>query len=224
MNFDLRLGHLTADGSSTLLSKLYGAHYHSLRGAITESMHIFIETGLMHVNANTINILEVGFGTGLNAALTAQKAFEQQKHVNYCSIELHPLIVKEYKLLNYAQHLPTGAAQAWTKICNAPWDKQVDISSNFNVLKVHADFTKWEPTSCFNLIYFDAFAPDDQPEMWSREQFQKLFNALLPEGILVTYSAKGIVKRALKDVGFTIERLEGPPGKRHILRAVKPST
>lgn len=215
---------LTADGSTTLLSKQYGVYYHSLCGAFTESMHIFIEAGLMHVSANPISILEVGFGTGLNAALTAQRAFELGIRVNYYSVELHPLTTSEYKLLNYAQQLPSGAAQAWTSICDAPWGKQVDISPSLSLFKINADFTTWVPNTSFNLVYFDAFAPDDQPEMWSKEQFQKIFNATLPEGILVTYSSKGIVKRALSEVGYTLERLLGPPGKRHILRAIKPST
>ncbi|HZJ74483.1 MAG TPA: tRNA (5-methylaminomethyl-2-thiouridine)(34)-methyltransferase MnmD [Perlabentimonas sp.] len=214
---------ITGDGSATILSEQHGAYYHSLRGAFTESMHIFIEAGLMHVSARAINLLEVGFGTGLNAALTAQRAFELGIHVNYCSVELYPLSGSEYSSLNYVQVLPRRAAQAWTSICDAPWEEKVDISTSLSLLKVNADFTRWVPTTSFSLIYFDAFAPDDQPEMWSKPQFQKIYNALLPGGVLVTYSVKGEVRRILTEVGFTLERLLGPPGKRHILRATKPS-
>ncbi|MFA5646909.1 MAG: tRNA (5-methylaminomethyl-2-thiouridine)(34)-methyltransferase MnmD [Bacteroidales bacterium] len=223
MNLSDRSSCITDDGSTTLHSKQFGVHYHSMRGALTESMHIFIEAGLMHVSANPISILEVGFGTGLNAALTAQRAFELGIRVNYYSIELYPLTASEYELLNYAQQLPSGAAQAWKSICDAAWDKQVDISPSFSLFKINADFTSWVPSASFNLVYFDAFAPDDQPEMWSKGQFRKIFNATLPEGVLVTYSSKGIVKRALGEVGYTLERLLGPPGKRHILRANKSS-
>lgn len=221
MNRNNRTVQTTADGSSTLLSSKYNAHYHSLNGAITESKHIFIEAGLGHVKKKLIKILEIGFGTGLNAALTAQKAKESRVDISYHSVELHPLSADEYSILNYDTVLPKDTAVDWQRICVAGWNTTAIITENFTIRKICADFTKWTPIAMYHLIYFDAFAPDDQPEMWTREQFQKLYNALHPNGVLVTYSAKGIVKRALIEVGFTIERLAGPPGKIHILRANK---
>ncbi len=223
MNLNIKKPFTTADGSSTLLSTQYNAHYHSLHGAITESMHIFIETGLMKIRENCISIIEVGFGTGLNAALTAQRAREMGVRVVYHTLELHPLSADEYQQLNYSTVLPNETATDWEKICSAEWDLPTNISENFTIKKINADFTLWKPDAKYHLIYFDAFAPDDQPEMWSTEQFEKLFNALHPNGMLVTYSVKGIVKKALTEVGFNLERLDGPPGKKHMLRATKPN-
>lgn len=222
MNLNSKTPFTTADGSSTLLSAQYNAHYHSLHGAITESLHIFIEAGLMQIREKSVNIIEVGFGTGLNAALTAQRASELGIRVIYHSIELHPLNADEYKLLNYNTVLPNETATYWERICSAKWDSSTYITENFTIQKINADFTQWMPNTEYHLIYFDAFAPDDQPEMWAKEQFEKLFNVLNPNGVLVTYSVKGIVKRAMLDVGFTLERLDGPPGKKHMLRATKP--
>ena len=221
MDRNNKTGFTTADGSSTLLSEKYNAHYHSLNGAITESKHIFIEAGLGQVKKKFINILEVGFGTGLNAALTAQRARESGLAISYHSVELHPLSSEEYTMLNYGTVLPNDTASEWHRICTAGWDTTAVITENFAIRKINADFTMWTPIAIYHLIYFDAFAPDDQPEMWTREQFQKLYNALHPNGMLVTYSVKGTVKRALVEVGFSLERLAKPPGKNQILRATK---
>lgn len=213
--------HTTRDGSSTLLSERYGAHYHSLNGAVTESMHVFIEAGLKAIGLKNINLLEVGFGTGLNAALSAQLANEQSIILNYQSIELFPLCEKEYGMLNYNSILEGKTASLWEGICKSPWNKPVSISEFFSIEKIQADFTSWSPTSQYHVVYFDAFAPNDQPEMWDRAQFQKVYNSMLEGGVLVTYCVKGLVKQALREVGFDIERLQGPPGKKHMLRAWK---
>lgn len=211
----------TADGSSTLCSARFGAHYHSLHGAVTESEHIFINAGLKAIIENQIDILEVGFGTGLNAALTASIAMENGLKINYTSLELFPLSSAEYDLLNYPTALPGQTAELWRIICSAPWDQEKKINEGFLVEKLKVDFTKWIPNKKFNLIYFDAFAPNDQPEMWEELQFRKIFDAMHSNGILVTYCVKGIVKQALSGAGFSLERLPGPPGKRHMLRARK---
>jgi tRNA U34 5-methylaminomethyl-2-thiouridine-forming methyltransferase MnmC len=211
----------TADGSSTLFSTKYGAHYHSLHGAITESNHIFIEAGLKSLNLQEINILEVGFGTGLNAALTAHASRILGIKVIYHTLELHPLTKDEYSELNYQSSLTAEAAFMWRDICDSLWDKTIRITDNFLIKKINADFTIWNPELEYNLIYFDAFAPDDQPEMWANSQFEKLYNSMPIGGKLVTYSVKGDVKRALIHAGFSLERLDGPPGKKHMLRATK---
>jgi hypothetical protein len=157
----------------------------------------------------------------LNAALTANEALIGEVDTSYTAIELYPITEEQTKDLNYSQILGSDVAECWNKIMFSDWDDSVEINKSFRIRKVNADFTKWTPTESFNLIYFDAFAPDDQPEMWSIEMFQKLYNSLSNGGVLVTYSSKGIVKQALRAAGFKVERLAGPPGKRHILRAVK---
>ncbi|MDD2279562.1 MAG: tRNA (5-methylaminomethyl-2-thiouridine)(34)-methyltransferase MnmD [Bacteroidales bacterium] len=217
-----QLSHInTDDGTSTLYSSKYKAHYHSLYGSFTESKHIFIDAGLAHVGGEEISILEVGLGTGLNAALTAQWAIANSKKINYHAIELYPLGPEHIKQLNFSQSLKGNASALWEQICYANWETEQQIDEHFCLLKQSIDFTQWQPNRMYNLVYFDAFAPDDQPEMWTVEEFKKIYNALLPQSVLVTYSVKGIVKRALSEVGFTIKRLEGPTGKKHILRATK---
>ncbi|BDX38619.1 hypothetical protein CYCD_19740 [Tenuifilaceae bacterium CYCD] len=215
--------HITADGSHTLYSEVHNAYYHSLNGALTESLHIFIDAGYLFISNqfNQISILEVGLGSGLNAALTAKESSELAIQTEYTAIELYPISKQQIANLNYNQILASGVAEFWINIMLAEWGGFVTINDYFNVIKLNSDFTKWVPDKTFNLIYFDAFAPEDQPEMWSAEMFQKLYDALSVGGVLVTYSSKGIVKQALRSVGFKVERLAGPPGKRHILRAVK---
>lgn len=213
--------YTTADGSSTLFSSRFGAHYHSLNGAVTESEHIFIGAGFNELSLKEINILEVGFGTGLNSALTASRSNLKGILVNYSALDLFPLPQNVYELLNYGMVLPAKTADYWRRICDAPWNQNVELFSSFAIRKLNVDFTTWKPDKKFHLVYFDAFAPNDQPEMWQEQQFLKLFNAMYPDGILVTYCVKGIVKKALTNAGFAIERLSGPPGKRHMLRARK---
>ncbi len=213
--------YLTADGSTTLFSKRFGAHYHSLHGAILESQHIFITAGLQQTEGNPINLLEVGLGTGLNAALTAAYALEKGINVNYWALELYPLSTQDMGLLNYSNVLSNSVGSLWESIGVAPWETDYQIFENFRITKLNTDFTQWQPQNSYNLIYFDAFAPNDQPNMWQKHLFGKLFSALEPNGILVTYCVKGEVKNMLRQVGFNIERLAGPPGKKHMLRATK---
>ncbi len=221
MNSILATPYQTADGSSTFRSLKYGAYYHSVNGAITESEHVFIKYGLSAVQHQGINILEVGFGTGLNAALTAGMARNRELEITYHGIDLYPLSIDELSLINYGSVLPSATASLWKSICNTPWDLPQEVSPRFTLHKQQVDFTQWQPSERYHLVYFDAFAPDDQPEMWQFEGFKKLFRQLHQGGILVTYCAKGTVKDALRAAGFTLDRLQGPPGKRHMLRAWK---
>lgn len=211
----------TADGSDTIYSVQHNAHYHSLNGALQESRHIFINNGFDALPINTISILEVGFGTGLNAALTSSKAVETNKRVNYTGIELYPLEESILSKINYCQYLSTEENDLWNKISTAAWELESILNPSFSLIKHKEDICKLVLHKTFDLIYFDAFAPEDQPEIWTKAVFEKLFNATNKGGILVTYCSKGLVKQALRSVGYIVKRLPGPPGKRHILRATK---
>ena len=212
----------TADGSKTLFVPQLDEHYHSVKGALTESQHIFIRMGFLHSQLSTLHVLEVGFGTGLNAFLTLLEAEKNHRTTYYTSLELNPLPVDTIREMNYAQIVAADRADDYLNLHLAPWDRPVALHPCFTLEKVKADYTRWQPTSGYDLIYFDAFAPEKQPEMWSQELFDKLYRSMNPQGILVTYCAKGVVRRMLQASGFNVERLPGPPGgKREILRGTK---
>jgi len=211
----------TDDGSHTLYSEQYHAHYHSLRGALQESLHIFIENGYCFLAKNEVNILEVGFGTGLNAALTASKADEIGRTTQYTGVELHPPSESILSEINYLTKLSHVDSLNWDKITQSKWNDKIQINSFFSIKKIQDDFIKYNICNQFDIVYFDAFAPDDQPEMWSESIFEKIYTSTNPGGILVTYCSKGIVKQALRKAGFRVERLAGPAGKRHIIRAMR---
>ena len=214
---------LTDDGSSSIFSEDMQQHYHSHFGAMQESVHIFIEAGLCadtlsHLNA--ISILEIGFGTGLNALLTYFKAEELHKEIYYETIEYHPLTQHEVAQLNYPTLLPyPQSGKIFSTLHDAQWNKKTILSENFTLLKrqisaIGANYT----SNTFDLVYFDAFSPESQPEMWTKEVFKSIYNSLKKEGILLTYCTKGSVQRIVKEIGFQIEKLPGPVGKREILR------
>ncbi len=212
----------TADGSHTLYAEQYEAHYHSLNGAIQESQHIYIKNGYEYLPINgAVSILEVGLGTCLNAALTAIKTIERKQKTSYIGVELHPLEDNILAKLNYYSVLSKKESEAWGKIVDAKWGVENPINEFFYLTKLHADICTLNLLGTYDLIYFDAFAPEDQPEVWSEEIFEKIYKSTNKDGILVTYCSKGIVKQALRNVGYKVERLAGPPGKRHILRAIK---
>lgn len=211
----------TGDGSSTLYSERHKALYHSQNGAIAESEHIFIHAGFNAIGLLNINVLEVGYGTGLNAALTAYKSLQRKVKTNYHAIELYPLTKDDYQLLNYSKVLKPDVATMWADVCALPWNQEGKLNDSFIIEKSSVDFTTWQANRKYDLVYFDAFAPDDQPEMWEEKHFQKIFNALNKGGVLVTYCVKGIVKERLRASGFQLERMPGPPGKNHMLRAWK---
>lgn len=210
----------TEDGSFTLKSQLYNETYHSQFGAITESKCIFIDYGLSKIDNEPISVLEMGFGTGLNALLTLEYSLKWNKYIEYCGIEMHPIHLQHEVLTNYCENLHVNP-EYFMQMHELEWNKKHVITSNFTFEKRNMDMLKFETENTYDILYFDAFSPDTQPELWTEAFFLQLYKALNKEGIFVTYSVKGIVKRALKNAGFSIEILPGPPGKRHVLRARK---
>ena len=214
---------MTADGSYTLYVPELDEHYHSVKGALTEAQHIFIDMALKHSPMESPRILEIGLGTGLNCILTALEAEQSHRHIHYTGIERHPLGEDVLRRLNYPAIIGRNCSDTYFALHSAPWGVTTRISEWFELHKIEADFTHYTFTPGFDIIYFDAFAPEKQPEMWSQALFDHLFAVLNPGGILTTYCAKGVVRRMLQSAGFTVERLPGPPGgKREIIRATKP--
>lgn len=212
----------TADGSHTLESSIGGECYHSINGALQEAMHVFIDAGLKAVAVNPLNILEVGFGTGLNALLTLLKAEQMACSVYYEAIEKYPIGVDVAAKLNYCSLLNVDEEKYFKPLYASGWDRGVAISDSFVLKKCRADILSFIPSRAdFHLVYFDAFSADSQPELWSVDVFAAIYRHLQKGGILVTYSSKGLVKRNLRSAGFTVKRLEGAKGKRHMLRATK---
>ncbi|MEP2934896.1 MAG: tRNA (5-methylaminomethyl-2-thiouridine)(34)-methyltransferase MnmD [Gilvibacter sp.] len=215
----------TGDGSLTIHLSQWDEQYHSKHGAIAEAKHVFLKEGVAFYCAHNpevspVRILEIGFGTGLNCFLTNIWAREHNLKVRYTGVEKFPVVATEVSQLNYAQQLD-AALKEFESLHTAPWESWQEISKNLALFKHQNDFEKLDYDANFDLIYFDAFGPRVQPELWSEAIFKKMFKALAPNGVLVTYSAKGEVRRTLKNVGFTVERLPGPPFKRHMLRGVK---
>lgn len=208
---------ITRDGSHTLYSNMYGETYHSSYGSIQESKHIFIHAGLdLFLNHQHINVLEIGFGTGLNALLSLLWAEKHKIFINYHGIEAFPILSKEISELNFPEIL--GCDRLIFE--NLHKEEHKNKADYFNMNLIKTSFLNYLPDNdAFDLIYFDAFSPESQPEMWSEEGFKKLFHAMKSGGVLTTYSCKGSVKRALKAAGFGIEKLPGPPGKREFIRA-----
>ncbi len=216
----------TADGSTTIHLPELNEQYHSKHGAINEAKHVFIESGFRHVlnkeKFDALHILEIGFGTGLNAFITFLKAEKNNQSINYVGIEAYPVAFEEAKLMNYAEELGVSSSEkVFDNIHLSLWETPVTISSHFLLTKRKQFFKDIEDKNCYHLIYFDAFGARVQPELWTEEIFKKMYNALKQNGVLVTYAAKGSVRRAMQEVGFQVERLPGPPGKREMLRATK---
>lgn len=214
---------ITADGSHTLYVEELDETYHSVHGAIQEAKHVFINAGLNYTHKDAVNILEVGFGTGLNAFLTLLDSQETNRDIHYTGVEAFPLQEELLNDLNYLKELK--AKEKEVKLfhllhqCN--WNSYQFIMDNFRLKKVQTDLNNFIADEQFHIIYFDAFGPRVQPELWDKSIFEKMYKALNERGVLVTYCAKGSVKRTLKEVGFEIESLPGPPGKREMTRAVK---
>ena len=212
----------TGDGSSTLFIPDLNEHYHSINGAVQESEHVFIRTGLEVVKTLTICMLEMGFGTGLNALLTFRKAVNF-KSIHYYAIEKYPLSWEQVKQLKYEEFLGLSETEkeAFRSMHQSPWDVTTVLTDNFTLHKMKTDLKDYLTSEHFDLVYFDAFAPAVQPELWEEPVFTMLGQAMKPGGVLVTYCAKGEVRRRLQRSGFDVERLPGPPGKREILRAIR---
>ncbi len=211
---------LTSDGSHTLYVPEMDEHYHSHFGAVTESGHIFINAGLGSIEGDSITILEVGFGTGLNALLTAIYASEHRKKVIYTSLEKYPLDASIISKLNYGVLTGDGGMELFSSIHAAPWDAPYSINEWFTLHKTVSDLTGDQPEGLFDLVFFDAFGPDKQPEMWSMEAMRKIAAVMHAGSVFITYSAKGSLKRMLRTLGMEVTLLPGPPGKRVFTRAV----
>lgn len=217
----------TADGSPTILVADSGVSFHSMNGAVTESMHVFIEAGLKYwLSQNTTNkrcrIFEMGFGTGLNALLTVPQAAQTGTLIQYETVELYPLEEELIAQLNYSAQLhEPGLMQIFRILHDNQWENETVISPFFTIKKNNTSLISYSTNQPFNIIYFDAFDPNEQPELWTETIFRQLYGLLTPGGILVTYSSKGAVRRAMQSAGFLVEKLPGPPGKREIVRATK---
>lgn len=214
---------ITEDGSHTIYIPDMDEHYHSVHGAIQESLHIYIEQGLLQTTKTDLYILEIGFGTGLNAYLTYCYSQERNISVNYICLEKYPLNEAEYSVLNYSTAIFSEYSPIFNLLHKSEWNETIEIPKNFKFKKNKADLLnfQFDEVSQFDLVYYDAFAPGKQPEMWTDQLLHKVAATVKPDGIIVTYCAKGAVRRSLADAGFSMERISGPTGKKEILRGKK---
>jgi tRNA U34 5-methylaminomethyl-2-thiouridine-forming methyltransferase MnmC len=218
---------LTGDGSSTLFVRELDEHYHSSRGAVNESRHVFIDAGfrfLLSKGKRRINLLEMGWGTGLNGLLTVIESQTFKSSVHYTALEAYPLRSETIGRLNYPSLLENRqhSAELFRRLHNAEWKREVEIVPGFTLEKLACRLEEFSPRIKYDLVYYDAFSPRSQPELWTYAVFSSLFSCMTTGAILVTYCAKGAVKRDLKEAGFLVETLPGPPGKREMTRALRP--
>jgi tRNA U34 5-methylaminomethyl-2-thiouridine-forming methyltransferase MnmC len=211
---------LTSDGSHTIFVPELGEHYHSIHGSIAESLHVFVENGLNRTTSRDISILEMGFGTGLNTLLTCLACQAAGRRAHYEVWEKYPLRPDEFGVLNYGD-LVGGDPSLLQRIHEAPWESPCSIEENFILTKKVGDFRNFSSDSRFDLVYFDAFGPEVQPELWTAELFSRIAGALENNAILVTYSVKGLVRRNLKEAGFRVTKVPGPKGKREMTVAYR---
>ncbi len=212
---------MTEDGSHTIYVDRLNEAYHSTHGALQESMHVFIKHGLRTLSLPDVRILEVGFGTGLNALLTMHFARQSGQDIYYHAVEKYPLEPSEYERLNFEQLIDEIPAGLLNQLHETGWGKAVSVSDRMTLFKELADFRTMDPPGDFDLVYFDAFSPDKQPELWSTEVFSIIQNSTRPGAVLVTYSSNGMVRRTLNSCGFSVEKVPGPPGKREMIRATR---
>ena len=214
---------LTDDGSYTVSIPEMNVTYHSTHGALQESVHIYIAAGLQYALQNiandTISVFEMGFGTGLNALLTLQEAIKLKRKIYYYAVELFPLTIEEAYALQQDTLLNSGTYAM--QLHEAKWEEDVVINEYFTLHKTKQSLLTLIPSTQFDVIYFDAFAPTDQPDLWTEQVFSNLYQHLNTNSVLVTYSCKGAVRRAMQAVGFKVEKIPGPIGKAEIVRAVK---
>jgi tRNA U34 5-methylaminomethyl-2-thiouridine-forming methyltransferase MnmC len=209
----------TEDGSHTLYIPEINEHYHSIHGAITESRHVFIEAGLKQIEDSNIEIFEMGFGTGLNAMLTLEEAMRGGRHIVYSALEKYPLGNEITGSLNYGKLLSPSAGKHFMALHECAWQQAKSVTNNFTLFKIRGDLLDLDTRDRYDLVYFDAFAPDRQPELWTTGIFTRIHRSMKRGAILTTYSAKGQVRRNMTDAGFHVEKLPGPIGKREMIRA-----
>ena len=216
----------TADGSSTIQIEDWNEQYHSVHGAIQEANHVYINQGLLFYLQSlsnpqkTVSVLEIGFGTGLNALMTLLATEQSKQPISYVGVEAFPITSEELKQLNYTSQLQVEQEQ-FLAFHNCSWEETHYLTNTFSLTKRQQFFKDISEKETYDLIYFDAFGARVQPELWTESIFEIMFAALKNEGVLTTYAAKGSVRRAMQAVGFKVERLPGPPGKREMLRATK---
>lgn len=215
----------TSDGSHSIMVDELRESFHSENGSIQESEHTFIKEGLRYLNdtfkPKAINVFEVGFGTGLNAALTQLWQTNNSVPIKYFGIEAFPLEEEIWSALNYHEQIPSLNKSNFDTLHTVEWNKPTNISSGFELTKIKDEFEGYEHLNSYNLVYFDAFAPSVQPQLWSDKVFAKLFDTMQQKSVLVTYSAAGAPRRAMTKAGFWIEEIRGAAGKREMTRAIK---
>ena len=214
----------TKDGSQTILNEELGSTYHSRYGALTESKHVFIDKGLRKVfegQVTDITLLEMGFGTGLNALLTLRLSEESNFNVNYHGLELYPVPEMVWKEYTLPEELKSNQSE-FEAMHESAWNRSISIADNFQLTKHQVSLLDFETEERFNLVYFDAFEPETQPELWTADVFEKLFNLMADGGVLTTYCCKGYVRRNMIAAGFMVEKVPGPPGKREMIVAQRP--
>jgi tRNA U34 5-methylaminomethyl-2-thiouridine-forming methyltransferase MnmC len=214
----------TSDGSTTIQIPEWNEQYHSMHGAVQEAYHVFIQAGLRQFSNRELRVLEVGFGTGLNALITLLEAPSLALEIGYSALETEPVTEGEWRQLSYGSDLEDPSAQPFFEALHrAPWEEPAEIRRGFTLVKRLTDVREFTPDPApFDLIYFDAFGARVQPELWTLDIFRRMYSALGEGGLLLTYAAKGSVRRAMQSAGFRTDRLPGPPGKREMLRATKP--
>lgn len=212
----------TKDGSHTIFIPEWNESYHSKNGAIQEAKHVFIQAGLSLFKGKSISVLEIGFGTGLNAFITFLEAKEVNQQINYVGVEAYPVVLEEVEKLNYVKELKADREKAvFQKMHTSNWEHETELSSFFKLNKRKQFFQDIKDVDSFDLVYFDAFGFNLQPELWTEEIFKNLFVAMKKDAVLVTYACRTSIRKAMLSVGFRVEKLPGAPGKREMLRAFK---
>ncbi|MGB0895739.1 MAG: tRNA (5-methylaminomethyl-2-thiouridine)(34)-methyltransferase MnmD [Flavobacteriaceae bacterium] len=212
---------ITSDGSTSINLPELNEQYHSKKGAINEAYHVFIRMGLDLFSDQT-SVLEIGFGTGLNAFITYLESERRQMKVDYTGVEAYPVTPEEVKQLNYVEQLKAeNFSEKFQNMHDVSWETAHEISNTYTLTKRQQFFEDITDENSFDLIYYDAFGSRVQPDLWEEGIFKIMYRALKTNGVLVTYAAKGSARRAMEKVGFSVERLDGPPGKREMLRATK---
>ncbi len=213
----------TADGSKTIYLPEWNEHYHSIHGAVQEANHVFIKNGLQSKTDDYLTILEMGFGTGLNALLTFFESEKREQIIHYQSVEAYPILKNELEQMNFSDYSrDPRIIDIYQKMHKVAWNRACPISENFVIEKINSTIEQLRlPVNSVDLCYYDAFGPRVQPELWTKDIFQNIYDWMDKDAVFVTYCAKGQVKRDLKAVGFLVETLQGPPGKREMIRAIK---